>query len=71
MKCLFVDNLSPKSVTNKCNISQSLVSKIRYNCFNLLSKEIEYYKSEMNSLSNHKEIPLDLCTKNNFNILSA
>lgn len=60
MKCLFIDNLSPKSVANKYNISQSLVSKIRFNCFNLLKKKIDFYKSELNLMSDLKEIPLDL-----------
>ena len=45
MKCLFVDSLSVKSVANKFNVSQSLISKIRYQCFDLLKKKVEYYQT--------------------------
>jgi len=59
MECLFIDNLSSKAVAKKFNISQSLVSKIQYSCFNLLKGKIEYYRLEANKLSEIKNIPLD------------
>ena len=60
MECLFVKNLPPKAVADKFNISQSLVSKIRYNCFDLLQKKIDYYQTELKELKDLKKIPLDL-----------
>lgn len=60
MDCLFVKKLSPKSVADKFKVSQSLISRIQYSCSQLLEKKIEYYRSELKTLSEYENIPVDL-----------
>ena len=55
---LFIDKLSPKSISKIFGMSSSLVSKIRYQCFNLLKCKVSIIRSEAKNVKKFKNLPL-------------
>ena len=55
---LFIDNISPKSISKMLGISSSLVSKIRYQCFNLLKQKVSIIRSEAKNEKKFQNLPL-------------
>jgi transposase-like protein len=51
---LFIDNLDPKSISKIMGISSSTITKIRYQCFDLLSKKFLLYDQRLKMLKNLK-----------------
>lgn len=58
MEDLFVEGLAPKAVSKKFNVSSSLVSNVRYHCFNILKQKIELLRSEANFGKKLTDLPL-------------
>ena len=55
---LFVEGITPKAISKKYNISSSLVTNIRYHCFNILKRKIELIRSESNFGKKLTNLPL-------------
>jgi transposase-like protein len=55
---LFIDNLDPKSISKILGISSSTITKIRYQCFNLLSKKVSIIRSEAQNVKKLENLPL-------------
>ena len=58
MEDLFVEGISPKAISKKLNISSSLVTNIRYHCFNVLKRKIDLIRSEANLGKKMTDLPL-------------
>ena len=58
MEDLFVEGICPKAISKKLNISSSLVTNIRYHCFNVLKRKIDLIRSEANLGKKMTELPL-------------
>ena len=55
---LFINNLSPKSISKKYHVSSSFISNIRYQCFNVLKSKIDFIRSEVSSGKKLENLPL-------------
>jgi transposase-like protein len=55
---LFIDNLDPKSISKIIGISSSTITKIRYQCFDLLSKKVSIIRSEAQNVKKFENLPL-------------
>ena len=55
---LFIENLSPKSISKMFGLSSSLISKIRYQCFNLLKQKVSNIRLEAKNEKKFKDLPL-------------
>ena len=54
---LFIENLSPKAVARNYDVSQSLISKIRYQCFDILAKKVAFLRSETENIQKLVQLP--------------
>lgn len=55
---LFINNLSPKEISKRLDVSPSFITSIRYQCFNILKLKIDSIRLEANSGKKLRDLPL-------------